>query len=175
MSLLRGVCTEPNGTRPHPMRVGRATKVLVAACVGLASVGCASQDPANRNPCDAANRTPENLSDAVEAFHLAVPPDATDVSFATSEGGLAYSLTLVFDTTPDGLAEFSTASELPTPDPAAVSRQLAAGTPQCDLDRDFTYSAVVREDSTYPSLLRSLAVDDTAPDAPRVLVVAAVL
>jgi hypothetical protein len=156
--------------------VGRTTTVLlVAASIGLASVGCASHDPAKRNPCDTANRTADNLKDAANAFHIALPADAAEVSFATSEGGQAYSLTLIFRTTPDGLTRFYATSNLPLPAPASTGQQLAAGTPKCELDRGFTYSAIVSSDSTYSGQIRSLAVDNTKSDAPRVLVVAAVL
>jgi hypothetical protein len=155
-------------------------QLLVAASVALAAVGCAFHgDPAKRNPCDAANRTTDKLHHAVDAFHFALPADATDVSFATSEGWTAYSVTLVFRTTPDGLARFFATSKFPTPsqsaDPKPAGQLLAAGTPECELDHGFTYSAIVSRDSTYPDLIRSLAIDNTNSNAPRVLVVAAVL
>lgn len=156
--------------------MGRATKVLVAACAGLMAAGCGPRDdPAKRNPCDAANRTQDVLEKAENAFHITIPTDAADVSFATTEGWQAYSLTLVFRTTPNGLKSFYATSKFPTPAPATPGRQLAAGSPNCELDHGFTYSAIVDRDSTYPDLIRSVAVDDTKADAPRVLVVAAVL
>lgn len=154
-------------------------QTVMAAAVALAAVGCGAGDPSKRNPCDPANRTADTLHHATDVFHLAVPDDATKVSFATNEGGMAYSLTLAFGTTPDGLARFLTGSGLPTPAPPTArnssGQPLSAGTPKCGLDRGFTYSATVRLDQTYPDLWRSLAVDDSDPTAPRVLVVAAVV
>lgn len=152
--------------------------VLAAAGVASVGVGCTYPgDPAKRNPCDAANRTADALHRAVDAFHLTLPADATDVAFATSEGGMGYSVTLTFRTTPDGLTRFFASSKLPAPSavPKPAGQALAAGTPKCELDRGFTYSAILGTDSTYPGLIRSVAVDRTNPDVPGVLVVAAVL
>lgn len=170
-----------NAPRASRRRTPVLAHLLVAASVALAAVGCAPpDDPATRNACDAANRTPDELHDALDVFHLALPADATEVSFARSGGSQAYSLTLVFRTTPDGLADFVATSKLPTPSPdtdptPAGQPPLAPGISKCGIDDGFTYSVIVDGDSTFPGVWRSFAVDNTNSNTPRVLVVATVL
>jgi hypothetical protein len=104
-----------------------------------------------------------------------------DIATSTaSEGWQSNSLTLVFRTTPDGLTRFLDASRLPTPapstEPTPGGQPLATGEAKCGLDDGFTYSAIVElDDTTYPGIRRSFAVDTTDSTTPRVLVVAAVL
>ena len=147
--------------------------------VGLVAAACTPDaEPAKRNACDPANRTQAVLTAASGTFHLVLPPDARDVAFATNEGGSAYELTVVFRTTPGGAQGFATTSKFPAPAAPStrqVGQPLSAGKPLCGLGNGFAYSTVVREDSTYPGQVRSMAVDNTDATAPRVLVVAATL
>lgn len=163
-------------------RCGRPllARLLVTVCVAVAPVACAFADPEIPDPCAAENRTAAKQREALDSASLVLPSDATDVNFARSVGGMGdWSLTLAFNTTPGGLSQFLDRNKLPAPrrpsgDPVDRVDPLAAGDPLCDLDRGFTYSAIVREDTTDPGLYRSLAVDKTDAEAPHVLVIASV-
>ena len=149
----------------------------MAIAVGAAATGCAQDIDPPPNPCAPENTSEEMLRQAESTFHLVLPDDAADVSSATLQGLHSYEVTVVFRTTPAGLTSFLEKSHLaaPTPDPDATKggQPLDAGTAHCGLDDGFSYSATLPVDTTYDNQWRSLAVDDTDPAAPRVLVVTA--